>query len=177
MKKMWKVMSILVLFAFVVGQAKAVDRIEKNGDILQILIPSIAYGATFYVDDTDGRSQFYKSFASTVGITQLLKYTIDKKRPNGADKSFPSGHTSAAFQGAAFIHKRYGLKYAIPAYLGATYVGYSRVESDNHYVEDVIAGAIIGITSSFYFSTPYKGFYISPVANNGVYGINIATKW
>jgi hypothetical protein len=31
--------------------------------------------------------------------------------------------------GASFIHERYGLKYAIPAYVAASFVGYSRVES------------------------------------------------
>jgi len=176
-EQIWKAILILILFSSISSKTTAADNIEKTGDVLQILIPSIAYGATFYLDDSEGRNQFYKSFATTFGVTQILKYTIDKKRPNGSDKSFPSGHTSAAFQGASFIHKRYGLKYAIPAYIGASFVGYSRVESDNHYVEDVLAGAAIGIASSFYFSTPYKGFYIRPIANNGTHGINISTKW
>jgi len=70
---------------------------------------------------------------------------VDKKRPTGSNQSFPSGHTSAVFQGAAFIHKRYGLKQAAAAYIGATFVGYSRVESDKHFTEDVIAGAALGI--------------------------------
>lgn len=146
---------------------------EKTGDVLQIIIPSVAYGSTFYLDDEMGRNQFYKSFATTVLITQGLKNIIHKKRPNGSDKSFPSGHTSAAFQGASFIHERYGLKYAIYAYIGASYVGYSRVESDNHYLEDVLAGAAIGILSNLYFTTPYKGFVITPSAGNNTYGLKI----
>ena len=60
--------------------------------------------------------------------------------------------------GAAFIHKRYGWKYSIPVYVGATFVGYSRVQADKHFVEDVIAGATVGIFSSFYFTKSYKGF-------------------
>ena len=129
------------------------------------------------MDDSEGRMQFYKSFAANLVVTYGLKYTVDKKRPNGADNSFPSGHTSATFQGASFIHRRYGLRYAIPAYVGASFVGYSRVESDNHYVEDVIAGAVIGMASSFYFTHPYTGATLSAFAENGVYGIRMQKNW
>jgi len=130
----------------------ASDRVERAGDILQIVVPAVAYGMTFHKGDEEGRVQFYKSFASTIGVTHLLKNTIDAKRPNGGSKSFPSGHTSAAFQGAAFIHARYGMEQAWPAYAAATFVGYSRVDSDNHHTKDVIAGAALGIAASFYFT-------------------------
>ena len=122
------------------------------GDILQILIPSLAYGSTFHEEDEEGRMQFYQSFFTNLGITHGLKTIVNKKRPNGGSRSFPSGHTSAAFQGAAFIHERYGWKPAVTAYFCATFVAYSRVESKNHYTEDVIAGAFIGTLSSFYFT-------------------------
>jgi len=153
--------------------ATASDSIEKSGDAVQVLIPVIAYGTTFYLDDTEGRTQFYKSFFINLTVTHGLKYTIDKQRPNGSDRSFPSGHTSAAFQGAASIHKRYGLKYSVPAYIGASFVGYSRIESEHHYIEDVLAGAAIGIVSSFYFTEPYKGVVITSFADKGNYGIRI----
>lgn len=64
--------------------------------------------------------------------------------------SSTSGHTSKAFTVAGFIHKSYGWKYSIPACIGAVFVGYSRVKADKHFVEDVVAGAAIGILSSFY---------------------------
>ena len=150
---------------------------EKAGDVLQIIIPSIAYGTTLYLDDKEGQTQFYKSFGTNLGVTYGLKYSIDKKRPNGGKHSFPSGHTSAAFQGASFIHKRYGLKYAVPAYIAATFVGYSRVDSDAHYTEDVIAGAEIGILSSFYFTTEYNDFEIKPVTMNSGYGLSFKRSW
>lgn len=44
----------------------------------------------------------------------------------------PSGHTSAAFQGDAFIHKRYGFDYAIVPYMGAIFTGYSRVHANKN---------------------------------------------
>ncbi len=158
--------------------AGASDSVENAGDILRTLIPAVAYGTTLYLHDSNGRSQFYKSFFSNLATTYALKKTVTKTRPNGEDdESFPSGHSSVAFQGAAFIHKRYGFKYAVSAYLGASYVAWSRVESDNHFTIDVVAGAAIGIASSIVFTKPYKGFVITPVAVNGFYGIGISKQW
>ncbi len=173
--------ALVTIFSFVAAipanEALASDAVENSGDIIRLLIPSIAFGTTIYLHDKQGRRQFYKSFFTNLATTYALKNIVDKERPNGKSQSFPSGHTSVAFQGAAFIHKRYGLKYAIPAYLGASFVGYSRVESDNHYVEDVIAGAAIGIASSYIFTKPYKGLEVTPVAGNGVYGVSISKSW
>jgi len=158
-------------------QAQAASDIEIAGDWIQILIPSIAYGTTLYLDDIEGEHQMYKSFATNLGITYALKISVNRTRPNGGDHSFPSGHTSASFQGAAFIHARYGWKYAIPAYISASFVGYSRVYANKHFTSDVLAGAAIGTISSFYFATPYKGLNISPSANNGQYGLQVSTTW
>lgn len=168
---------LFCLGLFLAHSAAASDTIETTGDVLQVLIPGVAYGTTFYLDDREGRSQFYQSFATNLAVTYALKLSVDKERPNGSSMSFPSGHTSAAFQGAAFIHRRYGWRYAAPAYLGASFVGYSRVESDNHYVEDVVAGAAIGVLSSFYFATPYQGTTVSAFSEQGAYGISISNRW
>lgn len=159
--------------------ALAKEGVEKAGDVLQILIPAVGLGATiFYEKGNEGTIQFFKSLATSQLITKGLKTAIDKRRPDGeCCDSFPSGHTSTAFMGAGFIHKRYGWKYAIPAYTGAIYVGFSRVHADKHFVEDVVAGAAVGILSSYYFAKPYNGFYVTPVASNGVYGISISKKW
>jgi len=153
--------------------------VEKTGDLLQVLIPAVGLGATFFYEEGDeGTIQFAKSLVASQIITRGLKLAINKTRPNGeCCNSFPSGHTSVAFMGATFIQKRYGWKYAVPAYLGAAFVGYSRVQSDKHFTEDVLAAAAIGILSSYYFTKPYKGFQITPLASNGVYGIGIRTSW
>lgn len=151
---------------------------SDDGSFMRTLIPAVAYGTTFYMHDKDGRIQFYKSFFTNLGVTYALKAMISEERPNGADDdSFPSGHTSVAFQGAAFIQKRYGLKWAVPAYVGAVYVGWRRVETDNHYTKDVVAGAVIGIASSFIFTRPYHGFEVTPLAENGAYGLVVSKRW
>jgi membrane-associated phospholipid phosphatase len=154
------------------------DKLGRQGDIMQLLIPAVAYGATFYMDDAEGRMQFYKSAGTTILVTHLLKNTTDVTRPDGSDnKSFPSGHTSAAFQGASFIHDRYGWKYSVPAYIGAAFVGYTRVETKKHYMADVVVGALIGIGANRYFTTPYKNVTIVPnVSSEGV-GITLTAAW
>lgn len=131
--------------------------IESSGDILQIGIPAIAFGSTLFVKaDDKPHWQFVKAFGTSFVVTHTLKRIIDKKRPDGGFHSFPSGHTSAAFTGAAFIQKRYGWEYGIPAYLLASYVGYSRVYADRHDIYDIAAGAAIGIIASYLFTKPYK---------------------
>ena len=128
----------------------------KVGDVLAFAIPAAAYGSTYYMDDKEGREQFYYSFATNVAATYALKSVIDKERPDGSDDdSYPSGHTSRAFQGASFIHKRYGLKYSVPAYIGAGFVAYSRIEADEHDAIDVLAGAALGMASSMYLTKSY----------------------
>ena len=163
---------ILIIFipVFLLSE-RHTETVEKAGDVLQLLIPGIGLGSTIlFENNRDGLKQFCKSLVATGIITQSLKTITQKRRPNGTCcASFPSGHTSAAFMGAGFIHKRFGWKYSIPAYIGATFVGYSRVEANKHYVEDVIVGATIGVLSSFYFTTPLKNFTISLDANNGTY--------
>ena len=132
--------------------AHAGSNTERAGDILQVLTPLAAYGLTFMKGDDEGRRQFYKSFGTTLVATHLLKNTINAERPNGGGQSFPSGHTSAAFQGAGFIHARYGLEAAWPAYAAATFVGYSRVAAKKHHTRDVVAGAALGVATSFLFT-------------------------
>jgi membrane-associated phospholipid phosphatase len=115
--------------------------------------------------------------ALSLGISYGLKYAIDEKRPNGKSYSFPSVHTSASFTSAEFLRKRYGWEYGIPAYAIATFVAYSRVEAKQHYVHDVIAGAVIGIGSSYLFTRPYKGWYVQPVVDTKFYGVNLSRSW
>ncbi len=150
---------------------------ETIGDIFQILIPASSYATTLFLDDKEGQTEFYKSFGTNIAITYTLKYSIDKKRPNGHKHAFPSGHTSAAFQGASFMHVRYGFKYSIPLYVGAIYTAYSRIESDNHDEIDVIAGAVIGTLSSYYFTSKYKGYEIKPIALNKGYGVILSRSF
>lgn len=149
--------------------------LELAGDIIAVAIPALAYGSTYYKEDKAGRQQFYKSFATNLVTTQVLKSAIDKERPNGQDDhSFPSRHVSVAFQGASFIHKRYGLQYSIPAYVGAGFVAYTRLEADEHDATDVLAGAALGIASSMYLTKSYNDqLHIATNLAPDYYGVSL----
>ena len=77
-------------------------------------------------------------------LTGIMKTSINRKRPNGHDFSYPSGHTSAAFAAAGVIYSDLGMEYGIPAYLTAGYVGLSRLQENKHYLTDILAGAVLG---------------------------------
>ena len=164
---------VLVCFCSLLPVHYAIANTDDTiADVLRLALPAAAWGMTQYQQDDEGTTQFYYSIATTVVSTYALKSLVHKDRPDGSDDdAFPSGHASMAFQGAAFLQRRYGWQYGAPAYALATYVGYSRVHNDHHDTVDVLAGALIGIASSYYFTKPYNGFQITPTA--GLYGVGL----
>lgn len=168
------ILLVLMDVLLVSSSTMASDQADIAGTVVLVVIPAVAYGSTFILDDEEGRNQFYKTFLTTLGTTYALKLAIDKDRPNGKSMSFPSGHASAAFSGASFIQKRYGWQYGFPAYLAASFVGWSRVEADQHYIEDVLAGAAIGIVSTYIFTDSYtEKLAIIPFAGDQSLGLMI----
>jgi membrane-associated phospholipid phosphatase len=139
------------------------ESLENVGDILQIVLPITALGTTFFVGnpeggkwDREGSRQFLLSYGSTFATTYLMKQVTQKRRPNGEAKtSHPSGHTSAAWAGAAFIGSRYGGVWGWLAYGGAILTGVSRVATDWHFADDVVAGASIAQLWNWVFVTPH----------------------
>lgn len=131
--------------------------IEHSGDVLAIAIPLSALATTLILKDGKGSLQFAESAAMNLAATYVLKYAINKPRPdNNGNQGFPSGHTSSAFQGASFIHRRYGLKYGIPAYVLAGFTAFSRLDAEKHDGYDILAGAVVGIGSTLLFTSPYE---------------------
>ena len=173
---LWWIALFLLCFAQCIN-AYAGGTIETAGDILQYVIPATAGGLTLGYRDYKGTLQFGESFLLTEGVTYGLKYAVNETRPNGGSHSFPSAHTSVSFSGAEFIRKRYGWELGIPAYAAASFVAYSRVEAKEHYPHDVIAGAAIGMVSSFIFTTPYKGWEVKTEAGSGLHGLFLSRSW
>ncbi len=164
---------------------KAAAPIETSGDVLQFALPVLALGATIgHRSEADGRLwdrqgtiEFAESAALTLGATYVLKYAVDTPRPNGGRHSMPSGHASISFSSAEFLRKRYGWQWGIPSYAAASWVAYSRVESGQHHPEDVVAGAGIGILSSYLFTPPYHGLELSVTGDMHSVGIRFARSW
>lgn len=161
LKTFFFIIFALFLFYPATGQAQFFESnnedIERSGDVILLALPASAALSTLVLKDKEGFWQFTKSFAANVAITGVLKYAVNKRRPfHGGGQAFPSGHTSITFQAASFVHKRYGFKYSIPAYVLAGWTGYSRINATRHDGWDVLAGAVVGIGSSFLFTTPYQ---------------------
>ena len=119
------------------------DGFTKYGDIAQYTIPAIGGGLALLQGDFEGFWQNAEGALWTAGITHAMKFGFDETRPNGGSHSFPSGHTSAAMQGAAFMWMRYGWEVGLPSTIAAAGVGASRVHGNYHYTRDVIAGTAI----------------------------------
>ncbi|MCH8532833.1 MAG: phosphatase PAP2 family protein [Saccharospirillum sp.] len=139
-----KYWSVVVLFWLAVGSAKA-DTWETAGSVLALALPLTALTATYTLDDPEGRERLLVSYALTIGAAYTLKSAADVERPDGSDRlSTPSAHTASAFSGASFLQRRYGWDVGLPAYLGASYVGWSRVSAERNHVRDVLTGALLG---------------------------------
>ena len=82
----------------------------------------------------------------------LIKKTGNVTRPDGSStNSFPSGHTATAFMGAEFLYQEYkdqSIWYGITGYAVAAGTGFFRMYNDRHWLNDVVAGAGIGILST-----------------------------
>ena len=114
---------------------------------------------------------------SAASITaHTIKFSASRLRPDGTDsRSFPSGHTTAAYSGAEFIRVRYGNGWGIPAHIGAAFVGYSRIRANKHFADDVLAGASNGLMWNWYFSSPYSEvLQLQPVVLEDGYAVEFS---
>ena len=149
--------------------------VRTSGDVGAVLLPVAGLTAILIQKDWEGLKQGIFAGATSVGVTFLLKEIVKKERPDHSDKhSFPSMHSAVSFTAASFIQRRYGWKWGIPAYVVSTYVAWSRVYGKKHDGWDVLAGAAIGVGSSYIFTRPFAKKHqltISPVAGEGHYGI------
>ncbi|CAN5333910.1 phosphatase PAP2 family protein [soil metagenome] len=104
------------------------------------------------------------SYLLSGGIVQLIKYFVIEPRPGIFFKdsgypyfidnvtlhsmhAFPSGHTASAFALATILslwvkNKWWSLVFLVLAILA----GYSRIYLAQHFLQDVLAGAVIGVT-------------------------------
>jgi membrane-associated phospholipid phosphatase len=108
-------------------------------------------------------------------VTQGLKLSTQRTRPDGTSLSFPSGHTASSFATASVLHSHFGWKAGVPAYAVAAWVAASRVEMKRHHVSDVIVGATVGLLAarSVTFGRNNARFALSPMAVPGGAGVSI----
>ena len=88
------------------------------------------------------------------------------------------GAAAAAFAGASFMQRRYGLRVGIPAYGAAAFVAWSRVDADRHHVRDVVAAAGLAVLSSYTLARPLpNNITVLPTADDGVFGLMFSGSW
>ena len=142
----------LSMAIFIANKATAVSAFTTYGNITQLALPVAALGIIAAKQDTTGLKDFTYTYTSTLAVTYALKYTVNRRRPNGGYHSFPSGHTASAFAASSYIWMRYGKNYGIPATALASAVGVSRVVGHYHYWTDVMTSALLGTVSSYLFT-------------------------
>ena len=145
---------VLLILIFCSATIYSQTKVRNIGDALQLGVPLSAFAYAEVSGDRKGSIQLLKSLAVQTSSTIILKRVFNRKRPNGQNYSFPSGHTSLAFVGSTFFWKRYGWKRGVPATVLATFVAFSRVYGDDprHHVSDVFAGAGLGALSALIFT-------------------------
>jgi membrane-associated phospholipid phosphatase len=94
------------------------------------------------------------ALGATMGVTDLLKTTTDRTRPDQSNtRSFPSGHASGAFAATTLANRNLAVL-RLPTWAEqsltvanltlASGVAWARVEGGRHFPSDVLAGAAIG---------------------------------
>jgi membrane-associated phospholipid phosphatase len=171
MRRGWRAAALAA--SLLAAPARGESGAESAADVLQYALPTSAFALVLAQDDLEGGRQLLRSTATTA-----LKYAVDAERPNGGGHSFPSGHTAAAFSGASFIARRYGWRLGLPAYGAASFVAWSRVHTDDHHVEDVVAGAALAILSSALLSEPLPdGLELEVRGEPGSFALLVRGLW
>jgi membrane-associated phospholipid phosphatase len=103
-----------------------------------------------------------------------LKFAMGRPRPNessdvdgfepfSGQDAMPSGHTTVAFALATAladdIHRTWA---SVGLYTLATGVGWSRMNDNKHWLSDVAAGAVLGITSAKVMNGRWRIFNLRP---------------
>jgi membrane-associated phospholipid phosphatase len=115
--------------------------------------------------------------ALTEAMTFGVKFSVRRTRPDGSERSFPSGHASVSFASATVLQKHFGWKVGIPAYGVAAYVAASRIQTNRHYLSDVVFGAALGIVAGRTVTVGRGNarFAVAPTVTPG--GGSVAFTW
>lgn len=95
----------------------------------------------------DAGRDLLRAHISAVSWTYAIKFAVNRTRPNGDPRSFPSGHSSTTFATATVLHRHYGLKLALPFYALGVYTAAARIHDRKHWLSDTVMGATVGIAA------------------------------
>lgn len=172
------VASLLSLTCLMSGNANA-QSWQTTSDILAVALPVLAGAKTLQLNDRNGTVQLTWALGSTLLSTELIKSQINAVRPDGSgNDSFPSGHTAIAFASARFMQKRYGNDISpIALYGAATLTAIARVQANQHYWRDAVAGAALGYAMAEYFTETERGQTLTLLPTSGGWALAWQKVW
>ena len=138
---------------YLVGNDTA-EKIFKPGEILGELGTLLGSASVVYavgrIKDQPKVSHLgmdlIEALAMSEALTQTLKYTVRRERPDQSSKnSFPSGHAADTFAFATALERHLNWKYSVPAYVFSSYVALSRLPANRHWLSDAVFGSAVGI--------------------------------
>lgn len=149
-------------------QTDGLFRFISNSEPYVILGVPITMATVSLINDDDkllhSAGDMVISSALNFGVTYVLKHVINRERPfrkypgivfNKSlkpinDPSFPSGHSSSAFNLASSLSLSYSKWYiVIPSFTYVSTVAYSRMYLGVHYPTDVLAGVVLGVGTAY----------------------------
>ena len=130
------------------------ENIFKAGEILGELPTLLGSATVVYATGRIGDKpkvshlgmDLIEALAMSEALTQTLKYTVRRERPDGSSKnSFPSGHAADTFAFATALERHLNWRYSIIGYTFASYVAISRLPANRHWLSDAVFGSAVGI--------------------------------
>ena len=137
-------------------ELSSAQKAVKKSTTMGCLLPSAAgFAASVWQTARVARRQLAHPRSGALAANYARELSVTKDRPDHTEHhAMPSTHTLLAFSGAAFVQRRYGWKWGLPAYALSAYVAWGRVYSKRHDVWDVLVGAAIGVGSAYAFTRP-----------------------
>jgi membrane-associated phospholipid phosphatase len=169
----------------------ATEALAGSGGLQQRFKPGTVIGATavqlggsfaaYAIGRATGNSRvaaigadLFRAQMVAQAVTQAVKVSVGRTRPDGTPRSFPSGHASLSFASATVLERHLGWKAGIPAYAVASYVAVSRIGQRRHYLSDVAFGAALGIMAgrTVTIGRGDHRFAVAPTAASGGGGVS-----
>lgn len=119
-------------------------------------MPLVALGVALIKQDYWGALQSQIMYHGFYFLGSKLSKAINKKRPCGCGRAFPSGHVIAYATPSVFMHKRYGLKYGVPMYIASAIFAYDRHKGKSHSIFDLVATFAIAGGATWFLTKPFK---------------------
>ncbi len=149
LKYLWLLWTVLFLSTTVL-QAQGtsdikpqVGTIPKIGNVILFVLQLFTLETLFIIGNENGTWHFTNGILTKARVTYGLKKNIDKQKLDlSNNKSFSSRHAYPTLHSTGYIHRQYGFKYSIPAYVLAGFTAVSRIGSKKYDTLDVLAYSI-----------------------------------